>query len=175
MAEYIIGAEVTCSDGVCGELRRVVIDPVARVLPHLVVGLGGGMGGMGMGGMGSRVASSPSAVGVVGRPGADCRLAIQQVGYALLMIPGALGSVAWVRQWKRRGCCFLSGMTLTMHSLRAFQRIQTSSGTSATGNAGCARKLLRCRRPWSSIGERTGSDGAWPLRRSRASRSGSRH
>ena len=37
MAEYIIGAEVMCSDGVCGELRRVVIDPVARVLTHLVV------------------------------------------------------------------------------------------------------------------------------------------
>ena len=37
MAEYIIGAEVTCSDGVCGELGRVVIDPLARVLTHLVV------------------------------------------------------------------------------------------------------------------------------------------
>jgi PRC-barrel domain len=37
MAEYTIGAEVTCSDGVCGDLRRVVIDPVARVLTHLVV------------------------------------------------------------------------------------------------------------------------------------------
>jgi hypothetical protein len=35
--EYTIGAEVTCSDGVCGDLRRVVIDPVARVLTHLVV------------------------------------------------------------------------------------------------------------------------------------------
>jgi len=37
MAQYTIGAEVTCSDGVCGELSRVVIDPVARVLTHLVV------------------------------------------------------------------------------------------------------------------------------------------
>ncbi len=36
-AEYTIGAEVTCSDGVCGDLRCVVIDPVARVLTHLVV------------------------------------------------------------------------------------------------------------------------------------------
>ncbi|HYM46451.1 MAG TPA: hypothetical protein VES65_09900 [Solirubrobacteraceae bacterium] len=35
--EYTIGAEVTCSDGVCGDLSRVVIDPVARVLTHLVV------------------------------------------------------------------------------------------------------------------------------------------
>jgi len=37
MAAYTIGAEVTCSDGVCGEVRRVVIDPVARALTHLVV------------------------------------------------------------------------------------------------------------------------------------------
>jgi len=37
MARYTIGVEVTCSDGVCGDLRCVVIDPVARVLTHLVV------------------------------------------------------------------------------------------------------------------------------------------
>ena len=37
MTQYTIGAEVTCSDGVCGDLSRVVIDPVARVLTHLVV------------------------------------------------------------------------------------------------------------------------------------------
>jgi hypothetical protein len=37
MAEYTIGVEVTCSDGVCGDLRCVIIDPVARVLTHLVV------------------------------------------------------------------------------------------------------------------------------------------
>jgi hypothetical protein len=36
-AAYTIGSEVDCSDGVCGELRRVVVDPVARVLTHLVV------------------------------------------------------------------------------------------------------------------------------------------
>src|SRR5271167_2537151 len=36
-AAYTIGAEVTCSEGVCGDLIRVVIDPVARVLTHLVV------------------------------------------------------------------------------------------------------------------------------------------
>ena len=35
--EFIIGSEVACSDGVCGELRRVVIDPVARAITHLVV------------------------------------------------------------------------------------------------------------------------------------------
>jgi len=36
-AQYTIGAEVTCSDGTCGHLTRVVVDPVARVLTHLVV------------------------------------------------------------------------------------------------------------------------------------------
>jgi len=36
-AEYMIGTEVTGTDGTCGELSRVVIDPVARVLTHLVV------------------------------------------------------------------------------------------------------------------------------------------
>jgi len=35
--EYTIGSEVSCSDGVCGELRRVVVDPIARALTHLVV------------------------------------------------------------------------------------------------------------------------------------------
>ncbi|MBW4030059.1 MAG: hypothetical protein HIU57_05185 [Acidobacteria bacterium] len=36
-AQFIIGDEVYCSDGSCGQLRRVVVDPVARVLTHLVV------------------------------------------------------------------------------------------------------------------------------------------
>jgi sporulation protein YlmC with PRC-barrel domain len=35
--DFVIGSEVSCRDGVCGELRRVVVDPVARVLTHLVV------------------------------------------------------------------------------------------------------------------------------------------
>jgi sporulation protein YlmC with PRC-barrel domain len=35
--EFSIGSEVSCSDGVCGDLRRVVVDPVARALTHLVV------------------------------------------------------------------------------------------------------------------------------------------
>jgi len=34
---FTIGSEVACSDGTCGELRRVVVDPVARALTHLVV------------------------------------------------------------------------------------------------------------------------------------------
>ena len=35
--EFTIGSDVSCSDGACGELRRVVVDPVARSLTHLVV------------------------------------------------------------------------------------------------------------------------------------------
>ena len=36
-SQFIIGSEVACTDGVCGDLRRVVIDPVARAITHLVV------------------------------------------------------------------------------------------------------------------------------------------
>lgn len=35
--EFTIGSEVACSDGACGELTRVVVDPVRRTLTHLVV------------------------------------------------------------------------------------------------------------------------------------------
>ncbi len=35
--DFTIGSDVRCSDGTCGELTRVVIDPVARALTHLVV------------------------------------------------------------------------------------------------------------------------------------------
>jgi sporulation protein YlmC with PRC-barrel domain len=34
---FTIGAEAHCTDGRCGEVRRVIIDPVARELTHLVV------------------------------------------------------------------------------------------------------------------------------------------
>jgi len=34
---FDIKSEVICSDGICGELRRVVMDPIARTLTHLVV------------------------------------------------------------------------------------------------------------------------------------------
>lgn len=37
-AQFTIGAEVSCADGVCGEVRRVVVDPVAEAVTHLVVG-----------------------------------------------------------------------------------------------------------------------------------------
>jgi sporulation protein YlmC with PRC-barrel domain len=34
---FTIGSEVSCTDGVCGELTRVVVNPVARSVTHLVV------------------------------------------------------------------------------------------------------------------------------------------
>jgi sporulation protein YlmC with PRC-barrel domain len=39
MAEtpFVIGADARCTDGVCGKLIRVVVDPVARRVTHLVV------------------------------------------------------------------------------------------------------------------------------------------
>lgn len=36
-AEFVIGAEAACTDGPCGQVTRVVIDPVARAVTHLVV------------------------------------------------------------------------------------------------------------------------------------------
>jgi PRC-barrel domain len=35
--QFTIGAEVSCSDGPCGKILRVVVDPVARVVTHIVV------------------------------------------------------------------------------------------------------------------------------------------
>jgi hypothetical protein len=34
---FAIGADASCTDGVCGEVSRVVVDPVARAVTHLVV------------------------------------------------------------------------------------------------------------------------------------------
>jgi sporulation protein YlmC with PRC-barrel domain len=34
---FMIGAHVSCSDGPCGEVARVVVDPVARAITHLAV------------------------------------------------------------------------------------------------------------------------------------------
>lgn len=34
---FIIGTEAHCSDGVCGQVSRVVVDPVAQTVTHLVV------------------------------------------------------------------------------------------------------------------------------------------
>jgi len=36
-AEFVIGASATCTDGPCGEVTRVVIDPVAEAVTHVVV------------------------------------------------------------------------------------------------------------------------------------------
>ncbi|MBA3844744.1 MAG: PRC-barrel domain-containing protein [Actinobacteria bacterium] len=35
--QFLIGSEVRCSDGVCGKLSRVIVDPLARAVTHLVV------------------------------------------------------------------------------------------------------------------------------------------
>jgi hypothetical protein len=35
--QFSIGAEIVCSDGVCGDLIRIVVDPIARSVTHLVV------------------------------------------------------------------------------------------------------------------------------------------
>jgi sporulation protein YlmC with PRC-barrel domain len=34
---FTIGADVACIDGICGEVTRVVLDPIARVATHLLV------------------------------------------------------------------------------------------------------------------------------------------
>ena len=35
--QFTIGADASCTDGVCGEVIRVVVDPIARTVTHLVV------------------------------------------------------------------------------------------------------------------------------------------
>jgi sporulation protein YlmC with PRC-barrel domain len=35
--QFTIGTEASCTDGPCGTLRRVVVDPVARAVTHLVI------------------------------------------------------------------------------------------------------------------------------------------
>ncbi|HXW43813.1 MAG TPA: PRC-barrel domain-containing protein [Streptosporangiaceae bacterium] len=35
--KFTIGATVSCTDGVCGRVSRVVVDPLARVVTHLAV------------------------------------------------------------------------------------------------------------------------------------------
>lgn len=36
-AEFVIGSSASCTDGPCGEVTRVVIDPVAKAVTHLAV------------------------------------------------------------------------------------------------------------------------------------------
>ncbi len=35
---FTIGADASCTDGVCGEVTRMVVDPVARSVTHLAIG-----------------------------------------------------------------------------------------------------------------------------------------
>jgi sporulation protein YlmC with PRC-barrel domain len=35
--QFTIGAKATCTNGICGEVSRVVVDPVAKTVTHLVV------------------------------------------------------------------------------------------------------------------------------------------
>lgn len=42
--ELIIGREVACSDGVCGNFRRVIVDPAVREVTHLVIEPAHGLG-----------------------------------------------------------------------------------------------------------------------------------
>jgi sporulation protein YlmC with PRC-barrel domain len=35
--QFTIGVDVSCTDGICGEVIRVVVDPIARTVTHLVV------------------------------------------------------------------------------------------------------------------------------------------
>ena len=35
--QFTIGAEATCSDGECGEVRRFIIDPATQTITHLVI------------------------------------------------------------------------------------------------------------------------------------------
>ena len=35
--QFTIGVDARCTDGICGEVSRVVVDPVARAVTHLVV------------------------------------------------------------------------------------------------------------------------------------------
>ena len=37
-AQFTIGAEARCSDGSCGEVRRVLTDPATRKITHLAIG-----------------------------------------------------------------------------------------------------------------------------------------
>ena len=36
-AEFALGAEASCSDGLCGEVSRLIMDPVALTVTHLVI------------------------------------------------------------------------------------------------------------------------------------------
>lgn len=35
--EFAIGARVSCADGPCGEIRRIIVDPATNTVTHLVI------------------------------------------------------------------------------------------------------------------------------------------
>ena len=35
--QFVIGADIGCTDGTCGRISRVIVDPIAEVVTHLVV------------------------------------------------------------------------------------------------------------------------------------------
>lgn len=89
--EFTIGSDVSCSDGSCGELKRVVVDPVAKALTHLVVEPkhGGGEGRL-------------VPVDLVDSAGAAIRLTCSTAEFDVLesaeetkFLPGASGSWAY--------------------------------------------------------------------------------
>jgi hypothetical protein len=45
MAEFTLGAQASCSDGFCGVVSRMILDPAARTVTHLVIGPRHGEGG----------------------------------------------------------------------------------------------------------------------------------
>lgn len=42
LTQFMIGGEVRCSDGDCGKVSRVIVDPLARAVTHLVIDPGHG-------------------------------------------------------------------------------------------------------------------------------------
>jgi hypothetical protein len=85
--EFTIGSDVSCSDGACGGLRRVVVDPVARTLTHLVVEQ-----------RHRRGTARLVPVGLAGAPGAGIRLSCTTAQFEALeaaeetqFLPGATG------------------------------------------------------------------------------------
>ena len=38
MTEFSMGADASCSDGPCGKLTRLIVDPETQAVTHLVIG-----------------------------------------------------------------------------------------------------------------------------------------
>ena len=88
---FTIGADASCADGVCGEVTRVVVDPVARAVTHLVVEPKGRQG------LGRLV-----PVGLVDAAGGQIRLRCTRAEFEMLdsaeetqFVPGTGGYAAY--------------------------------------------------------------------------------